>query len=147
LWQNKFMLFEPMVLFIRKHHVLTLAVTNNLEIWVAHCFYAYDAVLNRFVFTSDDNTRHVEMAAINNKVAAGIALETKVVGNIRGIQISGRLEKPEADDYEKAKRTYLKRFPYAVLVKTSFWVLYPEHVKMTDNRLGFGKKLNWNENQ
>lgn len=141
------MLPESMISFIRKHHVLTLAVACNSDVWVSHCFYAYDAILNRFVFTSDDNTRHVEMIVQNNRVSAGIALETKVVGNIQGIQISGRIEKPEGDDYEKAKKTYLKRFPYAILVKTSFWVLYPQYAKMTDNRLGFGKKLNWNENQ
>jgi uncharacterized protein YhbP (UPF0306 family) len=141
------MLPDPMVSFIRKHHVLTLAVSANSDIWVAHCFYAYDAVLNRFIFTSDEHTRHIEMIAVNNKVSAGISLETKVVGNIRGIQMSGRIEKPEADDYEKAKKTYLKRFPYAILVTTSFWALYPQYAKMTDNRLGFGKKLNWDENQ
>jgi len=39
--------------------------------------------------------------------------------------------------------TYLKRFPYAVATKLDLWVLEMEYVKMTDNRLGFGTKLEW----
>lgn len=141
------MLPQPLRKFIHQHHVLTLAVGNNSDIWVSHCFYAFDDDRNRFVVTSDDDTLHIRMIEFNNVVAAGIALETKVVGNIRGIQLKGQLLRPEGPDYEIAKLTYLKRFPYAVLVKTSFWVLYPVYAKMTDNRFGFGKKLIWDVNQ
>ena len=50
---------QRIVKFIKRHHVLTLATTNEAgEPYVANCFYAYDAKRNRIVFTSDETTRH-----------------------------------------------------------------------------------------
>ena len=47
----------------------------------------------------------------------------------------------EGDLRKKAKKAYLKSFPYAALMKTTLWILNPRFIKMTHNRLGFGKKL------
>ena len=35
------------------------------------------------------------------------------------------------------------RFPVAALMDTRLWILKLTHIKMTDNRLGFGKKIIW----
>ena len=43
----------------------------------------------------------------------------------------------------RAKSGYLKRFPVAALMDTQLWVVKLTFIKMTDNRLGFGKKLVW----
>ncbi len=43
----------------------------------------------------------------------------------------------------KARWAYLKRFPLAVLMDTHLWVVKLTFIKMTDNRLGFGKKIVW----
>lgn len=83
-------------------------------------------------------------------------LETRLIGKIRGIQLTGRAwpiypgEKrnpspgtfPSISESE-ARLAYLKRFPFALAVKLDLWVLTIDYVKMTDNRLGFGKKLEW----
>lgn len=129
--------------FIHEHHVLTLATVVNNDPWCANCFYAYMEDENCFVFTSDDDTRHAKEALQNKKVAGSIVLETKVVGKIQGIQFQGSMERPDDQLHKKAKKVYLKKFPYAALMKTSLWVLHLENIKMTDNRLGFGKKLIW----
>jgi uncharacterized protein YhbP (UPF0306 family) len=76
-------------------------------------------------------------------VACSIVLETQSVGKIRGIQFRGIMEKPGKELKLKAKMAYLKRFPYAALMKTSLWIVKVNYIKMTDNRLGFGKKLIW----
>jgi len=123
---------------------MSLAVSDESGIWSAHCFYAYDAERNCFIFTSDDGTRHVKMIGVNNSVSVSIALETRIIGKIQGLQTSGIVTRPEGKDYEWAKFRYLKRFPYAVVLKTSFWFYLPCYAKMTDNALGFGKKLIWN---
>lgn len=129
--------------FIHEHHVLTLATSNNNEAWVANCFYTYLEDENCFVFTSDDQTKHVQDVLENNEVAGSVVLETKTVGKIRGIQFKGIMEKPGKAIESKVKKAYLKKFPYAVLMKTSLWIVKLQYVKMTDNRLGFGKKLIW----
>ena len=96
------------------------------------------------VFTTDDDTRHGREFAENPVVAGAVVLETTVVGKIQGIQFTGRVSKPESELLATAKSRYLKRFPVAALMDTNLWVVHPDHIKLTDNRLGFGKKLTWN---
>ncbi len=129
--------------FINEHHVLTLATSTENNPWCANCFYVYLEEENCFVFTSDNETKHVQDVITNSKVAGSVVLETNTVGKIRGIQFRGIMEIPGDKLASKAKFTYLKRFPFAILMKTSLWVVKLNYIKMTDNRLGFGKKLIW----
>ena len=132
--------------FIGEHHILTLAVSRENVPYCATCYYAYLKALNQFIFTSDHDTRHIRdvLTGNNHRVAAAIALETKIVGKIRGLQITGFIRAPEGDELAFARAAYLKRFPVARLMPGLFlWSLDPDFIKMTDNRLGFGKKLVW----
>ncbi len=124
--------------------------------WTSHVFYAWLPEENLFVFTTETKTRHgAEMAADAN-VAAGIALETRTVGRLQGLQIEGtvyrvsgtttpslRATPPQEGNFTTARRAYLKRFPYAAVADLSLWLLEPSLMKLTDNTLGFGKKLIW----
>jgi len=129
--------------FIKKHHVLTLATAFDNEPWTANCFYTWLEVEDAFVFTSDSDTKHIQDLAQGGKVAGSVVLETTVIGEIRGIQFTGRLFEPNGDLMKISKKAYLKRFPFTALMKTQLWVLAVDYVKMTDNRLGFGKKRVW----
>ncbi len=129
--------------FLRKHHVLTLATTFEGAPWVANCFYVFIESENALVFTSDRNTKHIRDLEETTRVAASIVLETNVVGKIQGIQLRGELREPEGEMIKLAKTAYLKRFPFAALMETTLWTLNMDYIKMTDNRLGFGKKLIW----
>ena len=101
-----------------------------------------------FVLLSDLGTKHVDDMQKQKKVAGTIALETKMIGRIRGIQFAGDIEELKGEELKTAKRAYLKAFPYAILMKTIVWGLKVDYLKMTDNRLGFGKKLIWeNDNE
>lgn len=131
--------------FINEHHVFTLATSVDNNPWCANCFYVYLEDENCFVFTSDNETKHIQDVAVNSKVAGSVVLETSAVGKIQGIQFRGTMEIPKDKFASKVKMAYLKRFPFTVLMKTSLWVLQPNYIKMTDNRLGFGKKLIWGE--
>jgi len=129
--------------FINEHHVLTLATSIEDNPWCANCFYVYLKDENCFVFTSDDATKHVQDVSLNSKVAGSVVLETSTVGKIQGIQFTGTMKIPGNDLAPKVKKAYLKKFPFAVLMKTSLWIVELNYIKMTDNRLGFGKKLIW----
>ena len=133
---------ERIVRFIKKHHVLTLATSNNNDPYCASCFYAYVKDENKLVFTSDEKTKHMHDAVKQPKVAGTIALETMIIGKIQGVQFRGELS--EANE-KKIKTAYLKRFPFAILTDTKLWAIKLTFVKFTDNRLGFGKKLIWGE--
>jgi uncharacterized protein YhbP (UPF0306 family) len=145
-----FIKFAPMqtpdskiINFLKKHHVLTLATVSGDQPWVANCFYAFREEQMSFVFTSGYETRHIQEVVLNNKVAGTVVLETGIIGKIQGIQFSGTLLIAEGEVLEKASSSYLKRFPFAALMDTTLWILSIDYLKMTDNRLGFGKKLVW----
>ncbi|MBU0489852.1 MAG: pyridoxamine 5'-phosphate oxidase family protein [Bacteroidetes bacterium] len=129
--------------FIREHHVLTLATSDEGRPWCSSMFYVFIEEEQLFVFTSEDKTRHIAEARKNYRVAGSIALETKIVGRIRGIQFCGEIFQPDGELLAVAKKMYLKRFPIAHLSTLHLWVVSPDLIKMTDNRLGFGKKLYW----
>ena len=138
------MIDKRIVDFIKRHHVLTLAtISSKGEPYCAACFYAYDKVRNRLIFTSDDATRHAQQMAKNSAVAIGITLETRVVGKVQGAQICGKAERGDDED----KKVYIKRFPYAALAPLNIWAVEPTFIKYTDNTLGFGKKLIWNSQE
>ena len=134
---------KKIIEFLKKHHVLTLATCVDHQPWCANCFYAFLEEEAAFVFTSGNETRHIREVTQNNKIAGTVVLETSIVNKIQGVQFSGRLETPAVEMAEKTRNAYLKRFPFAVLMDTTLWILYADHLKMTDNRLGFGKKLIW----
>jgi len=113
------------------------------EPWCANCFYVYLEEENALVFTTDSDTRHGKEFVKNPIVAGSVVLETMVIGRIRGIQFQGIVSEPDGELLSKAKRAYLKKFPPAVLMDTHLWVVKLTLIKMTDNRLGFGKKLLW----
>lgn len=129
--------------FLKKHHVFTLATAVNNEPWCASCFYVFLEEERALVFTTGLQTRH-GMELIKNPLVAGtVALETMVPGKIRGIQFQGIVSQPEGDLALRIKNAYIKRFPVAMLMDTNLWLLKLTFIKMTDNRLGFGKKLIW----
>jgi uncharacterized protein YhbP (UPF0306 family) len=136
---------QRMLDLIREHHIFTLAVSCDHQPWCATCFYVYNEDRNLFIFTSEDNTRHIRNAVESGNflTAGAIALETKMIGKLRGIQFSGVMHKLEGEELKSAKKTYLQKFPIARLSTLYLWGINPEIIKMTDNRLGFGKKLNW----
>jgi len=137
------MIDNKVIRFFKKHHVLTIATTQENEPWCANCFYVYLEKENALVFTSDYDTRHGQEFLKNNLVAGSVVLETMVIGKIRGIQFQGIISEPEGDLLLKAKTAYLRRFPVAALMDTRLWVVKLTCIKMTDNRFGFGKKLIW----
>ena len=137
---NKMEVDERFAKFIAKHHVLTVATVGSEGMpYVANCFYAYDAKRNIFIFTSDETTAHGAHLASRKDVALSIVLETRIVGRVQGLQVVGIAERGD----EEAKRRYLRRFPYAAAAPLTLWMVRPTYLKLTDNTLGFGKKLIW----
>ena len=134
--------------FIQQHHVLVLATCADNQPYCCDCFYAYDTENNTFIIKTDaEHTRHMKEIAQNNNVAASIVLETKEVGKLQGLQICATAVAPQGDELSHAKKTYLLKYPYAIAVSGTYVILKPNYYKLTDNRLGFGKKIVWNTQQ
>lgn len=137
------MIDRRIIKFLKKHHVLTIATSVNNDPWCASCFYVYMEDENALVFTTDAKTRHGQEFLKNSSVAGTVALETKLIGMIRGVQFSGYVSEPSGIKADRAKKAYIKRFPVAMLMETRLWIVDLTYIKYTDNRLGFGKKLIW----
>ena len=131
---------EKIEIFLEKHHVLSLATSNNDEPSVCNLFYAYDKLSSTFIVASSDDTTHIKNINIHSKVAGSVVLETKNISKIQGLQFRG--EFTLVDDLELSF-LYFKTFPATVLMKPKLWKIRVECFKLTDNSLGFGKKLIW----
>jgi len=131
---------EKIALFIEEHHVLSLATSDKENLSVCSLFYAYSKEKNFFVIASSDDTEHIKNITQNSMVAGNILLETKTVGKIQGLQFKGEFKLLED---ESLKKLYFKTFPYSLAMLPKLWQIDVSNFKMTDNRLGFGKKIIW----
>ncbi len=134
---------ERIASFIKGNSNMTLATAEDGNPYCAHCFYAFDASRGWLVFKSGAETLHIRQAMRNPRVAGAIAPDRLERHAIRGIQFRGLLVAPEGTLVDEAERIYYRRHPYARLVHGSIWMIRLEEMKMTDNTLGFGRKLHW----
>ena len=132
---------EKIAQFIQEHHVMTLATSDGQSVSACSLFYAYDVETQTFVVASADDTTHVHHSQKNPHIAGNILLETKSVGKIQGVQFKGSFALLEDSSLEGL---YFKAFPYALALAPKLWSIRVDFFKMTDNRLGFGKKIIWN---
>ena len=137
------MIDKRIIDFINAHHLLTLATAKENSPYCANCFYVFDEQKNWLIFSSDSKTKHAQDFIANPNVAGTIALETKEVSKIQGVQLLGTILKLKGEELKIAKKQYLKVFPYARLMKPKLWAMRLTFIKMTHNKLGFGKKLVW----
>ena len=131
---------EKISSFIGEHHVMSVATSLSEELSVCSLFYAYSSSDKRFVFASDKATTHIYHIINNPKIAGNILLETKEISLIRGLQFQGACSELVDDEL---KKLYYKKFPYSLALKPTLWQIEVDSFKMTDNRLGFGKKIIW----
>jgi len=129
---------EKITAFIVKHHVMSLATTDMIKPSVCSLFYAYDESRLSFVVASSEDTLHVKNILQNSAVAGNIFLETREVGKIQGLQFDGTMT---LLNESSLKKLYFKKFPYALAMMPKLWQIEVKTFKLTDNKLGFGKKI------
>lgn len=134
---------KSIVEFINEHHLLTLATSKDNIPYCCNAFYVFDEENISLIFSSDTKTKHAQDFIANPNVAGSISLETKAVGKIQGVQLLGKVTELKGEELKSASKKYLKAYPYARLMETHLWEMQLTFVKMTHNRLGFGKKLIW----
>ncbi|MBT5699654.1 MAG: hypothetical protein HOJ12_06625 [Flavobacteriales bacterium] len=137
------MIDKRIIDFIQEHHLLTLSTSKDNRSYCCNVFYVYDEKNNSLIFSSETKTKHAQDFIENSNVAASIALETKDVKKIQGVQLLGTITELKAEELNNATKQYLKEFPYAEKMKLHLWQMKLTFIKMTDNKLGFGKKLIW----
>jgi len=134
---------ERVIVFLKSCTNLTLATGKNSIPYCANCFYAYDEKQNLLVFKSDRDTNHIKQALENNNVAGTILPDKLEKAKIKGIQFNGKFIEAKDELLESIKKVYYKKYPFARAFAGELWAVEFTFIKMTDNTLGFGKKIEW----
>lgn len=129
--------------YISENKVLTLATSINGIPYCANCFYAFDIDNQHLIFLSDDKTRHIKEAIENNNVGGSIQNGVTTVAKLQGIQFTGVFINPTKEQQKAFYNIYYNKFPFAKVKPSPVWGIKLNWIKMTDNTLGFGKKLKW----
>ncbi len=129
--------------FLNDQTVLNIATSINDVPYCASCFYVFDEQHKLLAFKSKKDSRHVK-EVLQQKNVAGTVLPNRLkLGTVKGIQFQGTLIVPDPDILSSIKGNYYSKYPYARAVSGEVWIIELSHIKMTDNQLGFGKKLLW----
>jgi uncharacterized protein len=137
---------------IEKQYTMTLGTAAQNSPWAAPVYYVNLAL--RFFFFSDPESRHIREALIAGKAAAAIFHQSNSWREIRGVQMSGKIEalRPGVTSL-RALRAYLKKFPFtkeffdtgedldlegfAKRFRVRFYSLRPDLLYYLDNRIRF----------
>lgn len=156
---------EKIIKFLKKRHILSLCLSCEAGLLdlkdyafknagidesskiITHtnsCFYAYCVDLNALIIASQPHTAHIKIALKNPKISLNIALDTKIVGRIEGLQARAdflKLESLSQNEQKLCKRAYFIRYPYAMALNPTLYVLKLTWLKYTNNALK--NKLIW----
>ncbi|MCO6500275.1 MAG: pyridoxamine 5'-phosphate oxidase family protein [Vicingus serpentipes] len=134
---------KKIVNYIAKNKVFTLATSVDDIPYCANCFYVFDEANQILIFLSDETTRHIVEALANKNVAGTINTKVTTVTKIQGIQFTGAFIVPTEEEQKAFYNLYYTKFPFAKAKLAPIWGIALSSIKMTDNTLGFGKKLLW----
>ena len=129
--------------FLNKQHVLALCAVADGEMWSANCFYVTDTESMTLYFMTEMKTLHGTLMAKSQHIVGTFATHPKTIALIKGIQYRGEATVLSGEEEAHARHLYCRHFPVAIAMKAPVWGLKLNHIKMTDNALGFGKKLLW----
>jgi len=134
---------KRIVKFLKTNKVLTIATAVDNKPYCASCFYVFDEENKLLIFLSDKKTKHIYNALINEKVAGTINQSINVISKIKGIQFKGKFINPDGKPEKQYYHLYFEKFPFSKVIPSPIWAIALTWIKMTDNTLGFGKKLIW----
>lgn len=135
--------FDRIVDYFGANHVLSLATCRDGAPWAANCFYAFDETAMTLLVLSEAATRHAEEMAHNSRIAGTVSSQEANVARLRGLQFEGHARRLAGDAAKIGRAVYVARFPIARLASAPLWAVELDRIKLTDNTLGFGRKINW----
>ncbi len=91
------------------HNTLSLGTQGDAGPWVATVFYASDPELNLY-FVSDHRTRHGRDMEVNAQVSGAINPDCGTWNEVRGLQLTGRIQVLSGTSRLGGLRHYLAKF-------------------------------------
>ena len=134
---------ENIIAFLNSQTNMTIAVSDDDSPYCANCFYAFSKKENLLFFKSKPETNHIKLAIQSSNIAGTILPDSMDKTRIQGIQFTGRFIQLDYDFFSSAKLIYYKNFPFAMPIAGELWAIELLTIKFTDNKLGFGKRIEW----
>ena len=92
---------ERIVKFLKKMHLASVCVIDDEgQPYAFSVFYAFDEVNFSFLLASSDDSSHIKFLKNSKLVAGTVALDTKIVGKIEGVQFQGVMSEASASERE-----------------------------------------------
>lgn len=135
---------ENISLFLEQQTCATICCTDETGMpYCFSCYYVFNQASGVLYFKSSAEAFH--SALLKNKPGiAGTVLPDKLNKLvIRGIQLQGEVLQQSHPMAKDAYLRYHKKHPMALAIKGEVSSIRIDSIKMTDSKLGFGKKLNW----
>ena len=135
--------------FINKQTCASICCVNDQEKspYCFSCFYTFNSEEGLLYFKSSQQSHHSAIITTNPLVAGTILPDKLNVLQIKGLQFQGEVL---PDDHPLAKEAfahYHKQHPMALAMPGHMWTIQITVIKMTDNSLGFGKKITWKRSE
>ena len=138
---------------IDQESTMAIATAKDSVAWAAPVYYVFRKPF--FYFFSDPESRHIQESQESNQASASIYPFVSTWREIRGIQMSGRIQLLSAGlEAVQAIRAYLKKFPFTKdffepgqsmnletfrkRFKVRLYGFRPDLVYYLDNRIRFG---------
>lgn len=118
-------------------------IDKDLHPYCITCFYYFDSDNGILVFKSSYGTKHDAMIIPNKHVAGTLLPDNPDPLKIKGIQFTGIIMDKSLPDTFKLSGKYTKKYPMSLTLPGYIWAIQLEHVKFTNNTLGFGNKTVW----
>lgn len=134
--------------FLKENKISTVCFTDKTgKPYCINCFYLFDEANVVLMFKSSFGTTHDSFVLPDVNVAGTILPDSIDVLKIKGIQFSGKiLAKTDVDKF-KLNAQYTKKYPLSLTMPGYIWGVRLDHIKFTNNTLGFGNKTTWNREE
>lgn len=135
---------------LQTHHVATLATSGPQGVWAAAVFYVHDSW--DLYFLSSPASQHCANLAHSVQVAVTIQADYADWPDIKGVQMTGRVQVLSGEAEQRARQLYGQKFavigklaqaPTAIIkamAKVHWYRITPQRLLYIDNSLGFGHR-------
>ena len=135
---------ETIARFFEQQTCATICCTGDKgNPYCFSCYYVFNKEKGVLYFKSSAEAHHSALLK-NNPGIAGTVLPDKLNKLItRGVQLQGEVLEHLHPMAKDAYLRYHKKYPLALAIKGDVFTIQLNDIKLTDSKLGFGKKINW----
>ncbi|WP_424406578.1 pyridoxamine 5'-phosphate oxidase family protein [Pasteurella sp. PK-2025] len=138
---------KRIVNFIKKHYLCSISCCDGNRPWSNAIYYVFDEKQECLIYITTDSTYHAQVMCQNPYVSGVIAMPTRFIPSLQGVQFTGIAKKLEGEEAEAALRFFKKSFSHHMIDPLSVWAIDLEYIKLTDRSLGLYGKVEWHKGE